>query len=69
MWVFGGNNEQTQKCSIDEANKHLAAMAQRIVDLEKTVEEQKQEMDRKDEIASQCIQVCLSVILKAVHRI
>ncbi|VDD80242.1 unnamed protein product [Mesocestoides corti] len=57
MWVFGGgnNDDSSQKCNIDEANKHLAAVTLRIQELEKTVEEQRQELSEKDELASQCI--------------
>ncbi|KAM7541714.1 hypothetical protein Aperf_G00000017867 [Anoplocephala perfoliata] len=54
MWVFGGG-DGTPKSSIEEANKHLAAMAQKIRELEKTVEDQKQELLEKDERAAQCI--------------
>ncbi|VDK35689.1 unnamed protein product [Taenia asiatica] len=52
MWVFGGSSESAHKSNIEEANKHLAAMAERIKELEKTVEDQKQEILEKDERAA-----------------
>ncbi|VUZ44665.1 unnamed protein product [Hymenolepis diminuta] len=55
MWVFGGGGDAAHKSNIEEANKHLAAMAQKIEELEKTVENQKQELVEKDELAAQCI--------------
>ncbi|KAL5107691.1 Vimentin-type intermediate filament-associated coiled-coil protein [Taenia crassiceps] len=55
MWVFGGGSESAHKSNIEEANKHLAAMAERIKELEKTVEDQKQEIIEKDERTTLCI--------------
>ncbi|EUB56615.1 Vimentin-type intermediate filament-associated coiled-coil protein [Echinococcus granulosus] len=55
MWVFGGSGESAHKSNIEEANKHLAAMAQKIRELEKIVEDQKQEILEKDERATLCI--------------
>lgn len=56
MWVFRGG-EAAHKSNIEEANKHLAAMAERIAELEKTVEDQKNELVEKDERAAQVIKV------------
>lgn len=61
MWVFGGSGDATQKSNIEEANKHLAAMAQKIQELEKTVEDQKQELLEKDERAAQFIKVSYTI--------
>nr|CDS29800.1 vimentin type intermediate filament associated [Hymenolepis microstoma] len=54
MWVFGGG-DAAQKSSIEEANKHLSAMAQKIEELEKIVEDQKKELIEKEELSAQCI--------------
>ncbi|VDO11028.1 unnamed protein product [Rodentolepis nana] len=54
MWVFGGG-DAAQKTNIEEANKHLSAMAKRIEELEKIVEDQKKELAEKEELSAQCI--------------
>lgn len=57
MWVFGGSSESAHKSNIEEANKHLAAMAEKIKELEKTIEDQKQEILEKDERATLYVKV------------
>lgn len=64
MWVFGGgSSDSVLKSNIEEANKHLAAMSQRIQELEKIVEDQKKEMAEKDDLAARCIKVCFMISL------
>lgn len=57
MWLLGSGGDAVQKCKIEEANKHLAAMAQRIEELEKVVEDQRNELAAKDERAAQFVKV------------
>nr|VZI37092.1 unnamed protein product [Spirometra erinaceieuropaei] len=56
MWLLGGGGgDSAYKTNIEEANKHLDALAKRIEELEAALEEQKAEMERRDEVYTQSV--------------